>query len=147
MTTAAETGRPENDALCQVEGCGKRHQWFTEPGLYLCQKHADAVLAPAPFSASEPHGTHTPCCAIASEHVWADPIRCLKDHEDWPCEVARAEPQADPLRAALDIVEKLPIWGHTSSSYKGTPAGAALLVRDDVLDCFRGGPQAEISDE
>jgi hypothetical protein len=74
-----------------------------EAGLYAEWLIEHAVLAPAPLSASEPHRTHTPCCAIPSEHKWADPVRCLKDHEDWPCAVFReSEPQAEPLRAALE---------------------------------------------
>jgi hypothetical protein len=31
------------------------------------------------------HDTHTPCCSIPDEHVWADPIRCLRCLDTWPC--------------------------------------------------------------
>lgn len=49
------------------------------------------------------HGTHTPCCGWPDEHMWADPIRCMKDHEDWPCFAARAALAAPPASEDLDL--------------------------------------------
>lgn len=44
-TAATGAGLTDDDALCQVDGCNKPHQWFTNPGLYLCTEHSEYVLA------------------------------------------------------------------------------------------------------
>ncbi len=45
----------------------------------------DALADERSAGAAPPHDTHTPCCSIPEEHVWADPIRCLRCKSTWPC--------------------------------------------------------------
>lgn len=58
-------------------------------------------------------------------------------------ETAQERPADAALRAVRSVIEQMPAWGHTSSSWKGTPEGAALLVRDDVLDVLAAQPSPE----
>lgn len=44
---------------------------------------------------------HRPCCPTASAHWWADPIRCMQDHEDWPCAVERSKSAGSSLMKYL----------------------------------------------
>jgi hypothetical protein len=50
------------------------------------------------------HNTHTPCCSIPSEHVWADPIRCLRDMETWPCATMIEEGPAEREAGSTDAL-------------------------------------------
>jgi hypothetical protein len=100
-----------------------RDNWGESPEpIWTPEEMAAHIAAALPTTLAEPaeprtlreavrlaHDTHTPCCAIPAEHVWADPIRCLKCLHNWPCPTTVAAEPAEPT-AGLDAERLQVAW-------------------------------------